>query len=165
MTRQLRKRADARPLERRAHPLYWGPYHAAEHPMAAEPDDDFDLGISLESVATIAGHARALQGREEGAEAYAAEDDADHVAPHVAEDALRAFIADLNEDEQASLIALAWVGRGDYEAGEWDEARALAAERNQGRDAADYLLSMDNLGDLLAEGAAAFGFNLEDYTE
>jgi hypothetical protein len=133
--------------------------------MAAEPDDDFDLGISLESVATIAGHARALQGREEGAEAYAAEDDADHVAPHVAEDALRAFIADLNEDEQASLIALAWVGRGDYEAGEWDEARALAAERNQGRDAADYLLSMDNLGDLLAEGAAAFGFNLEDYTE
>jgi hypothetical protein len=116
-------------------------------------------------VATVAGHARALQGGEEGEEAYAAEDEADHVPPHVAEDALRAFIADLNEDEQASLIALAWIGRGDYEAEDWDEARALAAERNQGRDASDYLLSMDNLGDLLAEGAAAFGFNLEDYTE
>ncbi len=133
--------------------------------MAVSPDDDFDLGISLEAVATIAGNARALQGGEEGEEAYAAEDEADHVAPHVAEEALRAFITELNEDEQASLIALAWVGRGDYEAGDWGEARALAAERNQGRDASDYLLTMDNLGDLLSEGAAAFGFNLEDFAE
>jgi len=133
--------------------------------MAAQPDDEFDLGISLESVATIAGHARALQGGEEAEEAYAAEDAADHAAPHVAEEALRAFIADLNEDEQASLIALAWVGRGDYEAADWDEARALAAERNQGRDASDYLLSMDNLGDLLAEGSATFGFNLEEFED
>lgn len=133
--------------------------------MAVSPEDDFDLGISLEAVATVAGHARALQGGEEAEEAYAVEDEADHVPPHVAEEALRAFIAELNEDEQASLIALAWVGRGDYEAEEWEEARALAAERNQGRDAADYLLTMDNLGDLLSEGAAAFGFNLDDYAE
>jgi hypothetical protein len=134
--------------------------------MAGRADDeDVDLGISLAAVATIAGHARALQGGEEGEEAYAAEDDEDRVAPHVAEDALRAFIAELNEDEQASLIALAWVGRGDHDAEEWDEARALAVERNTGRDAADYLLAMDNLGDLLAEGVAAFGFNLEEYEE
>jgi hypothetical protein len=133
--------------------------------MAVSPEDDFDLGISLEAVAAIAGHARALQGGEEAEEAYAAEDTADHTPPHVAEEALRAFIADLNEDEQASLIALAWVGRGDYEAGEWEEARALAAERNQGRDASDYLLTMDNLGDLLSEGVAAFGLNLEDFAE
>jgi hypothetical protein len=133
--------------------------------MAVSPDDDFDLGISLEAVATVASHARALQGGEEAEEAYAAEDEADRVAPHVAGDALRAFIADLNEDEQASLIALAWIGRGDYDGTDWDEARALAAERNQGRDASDYLLSMDNLGDLLSEGVAAFGFNLEEYGE
>ena len=41
-------------------------------------------------------------------------------------------------------------------------ARGLAAERNEGRDTADYLLSMDNLGDLLAEGVAAFGLSIED---
>jgi hypothetical protein len=126
-------------------------------------DDEVDLGISLEAVATIAGHARALQGGEEGEAAHEAEEDEDRTPPHVAEEALRAFIAELNEDEQASLIALAWVGRGDYESGEWEEARALAAERNEGRDAADYLLAMDNLGDLLAEGAAAFGLNLDEY--
>jgi hypothetical protein len=74
----------------------------------------------------------------------------------------RAFIADLNEDEGASLAALTWVGRGDYGAEEWDEARGLAAERAEGRDTADYLLGMDNLGDLLAEGVATFGFSIED---
>ena len=40
------------------------------------------------------------------------------------------FIADLNEDEQASLIALAWIGRGDYAGPEFEEARTLAKERN-----------------------------------
>ena len=125
--------------------------------MAAEPDDDFDLGISLESVATVAGHARALQGGEEGEEAYAAEDEADHVPPHVAEDALRAFIADLNEDEQASLIALAWIGRGDFDASEWEDVVAEARQRGQGRRASSYLLGMPMLGDWLEEGLEAIG--------
>ena len=136
---------------------------------ASDDDEEFDLGISLESVAAIADAARAVQeGEESGAlereeedeEGLDAEDD-----ENMDEDALRAFIADLNEDEQASLIALAWIGRGDHDAAEWDEARALAVERNQGRDAADYLLSMDNLGDLLTEGVASFGFNLEEFGE
>jgi hypothetical protein len=78
------------------------------------------------------------------------------------EEALRAFITELNEDEQAVLIALAWVGRGDYEASEWAEAKTLAAERNAGRDASDYLLGLDGLGDLLEEGVAAFGLSLDD---
>jgi hypothetical protein len=38
----------------------------------------------------------------------------------------------------------------------------LASERAEGRDTADYLLGMDNLGDLLAEGVATFGFSIED---
>jgi hypothetical protein len=137
--------------------------------MAADmDDDDIDLGISLEAVATIVDHARALQGTEETEPEQASEDNNSEAAllqenpEDMTEESLRAFITELNEDEQASLIALAWVGRGDYGAEEWDEARALAAERNDGRDAADYLLAMDNLGDLLAEGVATFGFSIED---
>ncbi len=137
--------------------------------MAADTDDDdIDLGISLEAVAAIVDHARARQGPEETEPEQASEDDNSEAAllqenpEDMTEESLRAFIAELNEDEQASLIALAWVGRGDYVAEEWDEARALAAERNDGRDAADYLLAMDNLGDLLAEGVATFGFSIED---
>jgi hypothetical protein len=131
-------------------------------------DDDIDLGISLEAVAAIVDHARALQGKEETEPEQASEDENSEAAllqetpDDMTEESLRAFIAELNEDEQASLIALSWVGRGDYGPEEWDEARALAVERNEGRDAADYLLAMDNLGDLLAEGVAAFGLSIED---
>jgi hypothetical protein len=134
----------------------------------APDDDDVDLGISLEAVATIVDHARALQGKEETSPEQATEDENSEAAllqdtpGDMTEGALRAFIADLNDDERASLIALAWLGRGDYGPDEWDEARGLAAERAEGRDTADYLLAMDNLGDLLAEGVAAFGFSIED---
>jgi hypothetical protein len=136
--------------------------------MSGASDDEVDLGISLEAVATVVDHARALQGKEETDAAQVSEDEDSEAAllqqtpDDMTADALRAFIADLNEDEQASLIALAWLGRGDHGAEEWDEARALAAERNEGRDAAAYLLAMDNLGDLLAEGVAAFGLSIED---
>ena len=131
-------------------------------------DDDVDLGISLEAVAAIVDHARALQGQEEVGTDPTGEDEDSEAALHeedpddLTEESLRAFIGELNEDEQASLIALAWTGRGDYGPGEWDEARALAAERSEGRDTAEYLLQMDNLGDLLAEGVAAFGFSIEE---
>jgi hypothetical protein len=77
------------------------------------------------------------------------------------EDALRAFIAELNEDEQASLIALAWLGRGDYGPDEWDEARNLARERNI-RDPAEYLLGIEMLGDMLEEGLDMLGLSLDD---
>ena len=133
--------------------------------MAGNDDDeDFDLGISLESVAAIVDAARAVQeGEESGAvareeadeEGLDAEDD-----ENMDEDALRAFIADLNEDEQASLIALAWVGRGDYTAEEFEEARALARERNI-RDPAEYLLGIELLGDMLEEGLSELGLSLE----
>ena len=136
--------------------------------MAADDDDEVDLGISLETVATVVDLARAVLGKEETDPAQLSEDDNSEAAllqenpEDMTEDSLREFIGELNEDEQASLIALAWVGRGDYGPEEWGEARALAAERNEGRDTAAYLLSMDMLGDLLAEGVAAFGLSIED---
>jgi Na+/phosphate symporter len=136
--------------------------------MVERDDDDVDLGISLETIATIVDHARALQTKDSGEAAQLSEDEDSEAAllqehpEDLTEDALRAFINDLNEDEQAALIALAWVGRGDYDASEWEEALRLARERGEGRDTAEYLLSMDMLGDLLAEGVAAFGLSIED---
>jgi hypothetical protein len=131
-------------------------------------DDDIDLGISLETVATIVDNARALQGKEEVDPAQLSEDENSEAAllqedpDDLTEAALHEFINALNEDEQVALIALAWTGRGDYGAEEWQEALRLAAERNEGGDAATYLLNMDMLGDLLAEGVAAFGLSIED---
>ncbi len=69
---------------------------------------------------------------------------------------LRELIADLNVDEVSELIALAWIGRGDFEASEWTEAVAAARERGTRR-IGDYLLGMPMLGDWLEDGLEALG--------
>ena len=116
--------------------------------MARAPDDDdVDLGVSLETVATVVDLARSIQGKEETDADQATEDANSESAllqetpDDMSEDALRLFITELNEDEQASLIALAWIGRGDYGSEDWDEARALAAEAPGGID-----VYFDNVG-------------------
>jgi len=131
-------------------------------------DDEVDLGISLETVATVVDHARALQGTEEADAEQLSEDDDSEAAllqedpDDMTEEALTAFIDGLNQDEQAALIALAWTGRGDYGPEDWEEAVRLANERNEQMAAGAYLIQMDMLGDLLAEGVAAFGLSIED---
>jgi hypothetical protein len=137
--------------------------------MADQPeDDDVDLGISLETVATVVDLARAIQGTEETEPEQLSEDENSEAAllqdnpDDITDDALLLFINELNDDEQAALIALAWTGRGDYGPEDWAEAVRLAAERNEGHDAGTYLMNMDMLGDLLAEGVAAFGLSIED---
>ena len=42
---------------------------------------------------------------------------------------LETAIRQLSEDEQCELIALAWLGRGDYEASEWKTALRDARQR------------------------------------
>lgn len=69
---------------------------------------------------------------------------------------LRELIADLNVDEAADLVALAWIGRGDYGGDEWQDALAAARERGNRRTAA-YLLGMPMLGDWLEDGLEAIG--------
>ncbi|MBX3598500.1 MAG: DUF3775 domain-containing protein [Rhizobiaceae bacterium] len=69
---------------------------------------------------------------------------------------LRALIEDLNEDEASELVALAWIGRGDFDASEWTEALAAARQRSPKR-TARYLMGMPMLGDYLEEGLEALG--------
>ena len=76
-------------------------------------------------------------------------------------DELKGFIRDLNEDEQASLVALAWIGRGSFGPEELDEALATArAERTNRTD--DYLLGMPLLPDYLEEALDRLGYSVED---
>lgn len=96
-------------------------------------------------------------------------DESDHDAESILEDfsddstqlELKSFIAGLNEDEQASLVALAWIGRGSYGPEELDEAIATArAERVNPTE--DYLLGMPMLADYLEEGLDRLGYSVED---
>ncbi|KXO75209.1 DUF3775 domain-containing protein [Brucella anthropi] len=75
---------------------------------------------------------------------------------------LFAAIRSLNIDERQELLALMWVGRGDFSADEWDEALSTAADRDNGREA-KYLIGTPLLGDYLEEGLVALGFDVEAY--
>ena len=74
---------------------------------------------------------------------------------------LKSFIADLNVDEQVSLVALTWIGRGTYDADEIDEAKSTArAERVN--PSQDYLLGVPLLADYLEDGLDKLGISVED---
>ena len=64
---------------------------------------------------------------------------------------LEARIDDLEPDQQAQLVALMWLGRGDVEPEEFAEALTLAAERHEGA-TATYLLAHPHVADYLEEG-------------
>ncbi len=75
---------------------------------------------------------------------------------------LRQYIAGLNVEEQADLIALAWLGRDSGTREDWAGLRAEARERNTQR-TADYLMGMPLLADYLEEGLAVFGESCLDF--
>jgi Protein of unknown function (DUF3775) len=72
---------------------------------------------------------------------------------------IRDVIAGLNEDERHDLIALVYIGRGDFEPEEWGAAVRMAREREDSSSitTSEWLLGIPNLADLLDEGLAAIG--------
>jgi hypothetical protein len=74
---------------------------------------------------------------------------------------LAGFIEALNDDEQAHLVALAWVGRGTFEPEEFDEA-VETARTEKTNSTARYLLGIPLLADFLEEGLEKMGFSVED---
>jgi hypothetical protein len=126
---------------------------------------------SLEISPTKVGYV-IVKAREIAAKVGAWEDDgatSDHDAESILEafsdDAtwaeLKGFIADLNEDEQASLVALAWIGRGSFGPEELDEALDTARSERNNR-TGEYLLGMPMLADYLEEGLDRLGYSVED---
>lgn len=74
---------------------------------------------------------------------------------------LKEFLGSLNEDEQASLIALAWIGRGTYAPGELEEAISTARSEHGGN-AVAYLFSLPLLPDYLEDGLDQLGYSVAD---
>jgi Protein of unknown function (DUF3775) len=78
------------------------------------------------------------------------------------EQELRDAIDGLNVDERHEVLALMWLGRGDYDADSWPEALRQAREITIASPT-DYLVGTPLLGDYLEEGASALGLSLDDY--
>ena len=71
-------------------------------------------------------------------------------------------IESLNDDERDEIVALTWLGRGDFSKNEWRGAVAAAHERHNGREA-DYLAGTPMLADYLEEAVSQLGYSLEEF--
>ncbi|HJU17436.1 MAG TPA: DUF3775 domain-containing protein [Stellaceae bacterium] len=78
------------------------------------------------------------------------------------EQELRDAIDGLNVDERQELLALLWLGRGDFDAEGWVDALRQARDTIDAT-ATDYLLGTPLLADYLEEGADMLGLSLEDF--
>ena len=74
------------------------------------------------------------------------------------EEELTAAIDDLAEDQQAELLAFAWVGQGTYDAADWDEA---IEEASSVTNVAEELMEMPMLASVLEAGMAAFDLSCD----
>jgi len=142
-------------------------------PMEATPSFDpeaVDLGIATDKVCQIIGKARQFDVKEADADpdsgSNASDDGMTDVLASKPDDPvyneLLSFIRALDLEEQISLVALAWVGRGTYEVSEWRQALETARTEHTNR-TAEYLLGLPLLGDYLDEGLAAFDQNCSDF--
>jgi hypothetical protein len=77
---------------------------------------------------------------------------------------LRAFIAGMNDDEKASLVAVMWIGRETFDAEELEEAMQTAREEAT-TPTEDYLLGVPLLPDYLEAGLDKLGINVTDLEE
>jgi hypothetical protein len=129
--------------------------------------DPIDIGISTETLAFIVLHARAYDMEVPESDPDEGSNAADDRMIDVLEEGpdnamgaeLRAAIVSLPVDQRAALVALTWIGRGDYDRSQWAEALATAQSRANGA-TARYLMGMPMLGDLLEQGADEVGIDL-----
>ncbi|BBU53984.1 MULTISPECIES: DUF3775 domain-containing protein [Mameliella] len=75
-----------------------------------------------------------------------------------AEGELRGLIDRMDEEEQAALVAVMWIGRGAFDAEDWDEAYGTAVAEAT-TPTADYLIGTPHLADNLEAGLEAFGYD------
>lgn len=127
------------------------------------------LEIAPEKVAHVIVRAREIDAKvaswdDPGVDS-ASDDDADAILEDRSDDATgneaATFIAGLNVDEQAHLVALTWIGRGTFSADEFEEAVQTARDERSSP-TEKYLLGIPLLADYLEEGLEKLGYSIED---
>ena len=121
-----------------------------------------ELGIARDKIDNIIGLARRFDVKEEDSDpdsgSNATDDDMRDVLENQNNDPvvieLRQFIRDMDIDEQSSLVALAWIGRGTYVVTEWEDALAEARGAHNNH-TAEYLMGLPLLADYLEGGLDA----------
>ncbi len=127
-----------------------------------------EIDISPSKVARIIIRAREIDAKTGRWDTPADDAEADSILEarpsDATEDELRSYISDLNSDEQASLVAIMWIGRETFSAEDLDEAIETAREERTSP-TEDYLLGIPLLSDYLASGLEALGYDAEEYID
>lgn len=120
------------------------------------------LGVNPDTVRFLIDKLRQFQVKDVGTYADPGDDWGVKVLADYADDPsaaeIRATIDDLDPEQQVEVVALAWVGRGDYTADEWDAAVDQARDGWNSR-TADYLIGTPLSADFLEDGLDQLGFS------
>lgn len=122
------------------------------------------LAINSDYLARLVVKVRGIQAREPEVDTDSGSNATDDNAIDALQDSrgdlsraeITAEIEGLDDRQQAELVALLWVGRGDAEPEEWEETVELARERRTRR-TSDYLLGQPLVAEHWAEGAQRLG--------
>ena len=137
--------------------------------MLSDQTPDIDLAVSTEQVCFIIAKARQFEVKDVPTIADPASNATDDGMVSVLEargndpagQEIRSFVNAMDQDRQIDLVALTWVGRGDYDISEWVDARAQAAAAHNDR-TADYLLGLPLLSEFLEDALSDVGLSCED---
>lgn len=128
-----------------------------------------DLSTPLETICRLIIRARELEAQVPAIETDEEDDPTDSDdefavleddANETTEEEIVALLEDLGDDQLQEILALAWVGRGTYDASEWDDALEAAADADA-EDPVEQLLDMPTLAAYLDAGLAAFDMNCD----
>jgi hypothetical protein len=130
--------------------------------------EDAVLTIPLEKLAFIIEKAREFDAEVDPVDEASGSNQADDAGVAILEDTpdnpiikeLTNVLDDLNVDEQDEVLALMWVGRGDFTRAEWHDALKLAHQRRNERETR-YLVGTPLLGDYIAQGLDELGVSIE----
>ena len=129
------------------------------------------LNIGLDTLCFIIAKARELQAKEQVVIPQTPESPSDDWAMQVLADhsedmslqEVKTSVEDLDAEQQAELLALMWLGRGDYGLDEWEAAVADAMDQYEEHDnTALYLLAHPMVANELEEGLIAHGYSCAD---
>ena len=104
-----------------------------------------ELTVSLATIGRLIGLARAIEAQDPATD-----------------DAVRTLLGGLPDGELAEVLALALIGRGSFDPGEWDEALEAGDDKEETEESiVDQLLDMPMLAGYLAAGLSAFDLSCD----
>ncbi|MEH3106584.1 MAG: DUF3775 domain-containing protein [Sphingomonas fennica] len=128
-----------------------------------------DLSVSLETICRLIVRAREMEAQVPAIETEEDADPTDSDDPFAVledeantgvEEEITALLEDLGEDQLAEVLALAWVGRGTYDASEWQDALDEAND-SDAESPITQLLDMPTLAANLDAGLSAFDLSCD----